>query len=457
MKLREALLMEFKALRVVFLALIAVSLLLTPILAEVTHAQAETAVTTALVVKIAPPWDTIDDGVKECVINALQVAERNNYALILEVDSYGGLLDAGFSIGDAIAASKVPVIAYVFDGKALSAASLIILPANVIALSPNAVIGDMQPIMYNPTTGQVTFVNESKIVNPVVTKAVSYAKLRGRNATAVELFVRKALTMTADEALKNHVADLIVNDFPDLLSRLKGYRVIDSGHTYVLNIRDIINYRCSVRARTISVFENPLISGLMMTLGVLGTLFAILSGKLPILPVAILFLLLGMLGSGFSPNLIAITFLVLGAILLAVELFITPGFGVLGISGIVLIALGVALSPVNIPAGTSPPPGYANELRILALTVGATLGAFTGFVLYKIIEVKRRKPSEFMPVEGMGRALDPLGPGRPGYVLVNGEYWKAVSDVEISPGEKVTVVGIDNGLLRVKPVRGSED
>ncbi|MCD6324090.1 MAG: nodulation protein NfeD [Desulfurococcales archaeon] len=449
--------MDGKAVKVVFLALILTAILATSLLVRSSEAQQGDVVTTALVVKIAPPWDTIDDGVKECVINALQVAERNNYALILEVDSYGGLLDAGFSIGDALATSKAPVIAYVYDGKALSAASLIILPANVIALSPNAVIGDMQPIMYNPTTGQITFVNESKIVNPVITKAVAYARLRGRNTTAVELFVKGALTMTADEAVKNHVADLIVNDFEDLLSKLKGLEVKDSGRTYVLQITNTLTYRCSVRARTISLFENPLISGLMMTLGVLGTLFAILSGKLPILPVAILFLLLGMLGSGFSPNLVAISFLVLGAVLLAVELFVTPGFGVLGISGIVLIALGVALSPVNIPAGTSPPPGYANQLRILALTVGAVLGGFTGFVLYKIIEVKRRKPSEFTPVEGVGRAVDPIGPGRPGYIMVNGEYWKATSDTDVSPGQRVKVVAMVNGVLKVEPVEGDRD
>ncbi len=428
-------------------AVIACSLVSTP-----TSAHTVT-INSALVVSIEPPWDTIDDGVKECVLSALNRAEAEGKALIVKVDSYGGLLDAGFSIGDAFASSRIPVIAYVSGGKALSAATLIILPTHVIALSPQAIIGAMQPVLYNPATGEITFVNESKIINPVVTKSLSYAELRGRNATLVEEFVKSAKTIDAQEAVKYGVADLIVSGMDDLLSKLRGMEVNTTSGTYILEISGVESYGCSVRSRALSLFENPMISSVLMTIGILGTLFALLSGKLPVLPVALLFLLLGLIGSGFNPNLVAVAFLIMGAVMLAAEIFVTPGFGVLGISGIILIGLGIALSPINVPAGTSPPPNYVSQLRTMALVIGGGLGAFIGLIIYKVVKLKRSKPTKFTPNGKVGRAVDDLGPDKPGFVLVDGEYWKATSDEEVPAGSKVKVVAVDGATLKVKKVR----
>jgi len=408
-------------------------------------------VTTAVLVEVTPPWDTIDDGVKECILNALKYAENHNYALILSIDSYGGLLEAAFSIGDAFARAKVPVIAYVSGGKALSAATMIILPANIIALSPNSIIGAMQPIMYNPTTGTITFINESKIINPVVAKAVSYAKLRNRNATAAKLFVVKSLVLTADQAVKNHVANLIANNLDDLLKKIDGVRVNTSTGTYVLKITNVEKYSCSLRARVLSTLENPMVSSVLMTIGILGTIFAILSGKLPILPLALLFLLLGLIGSGFNPNIISILFLVIGAIMLAIELFVTPGFGVVGITGIILIAVGIALAPANIPSGFNPPATYARDLQIAAAVIGGGLGALTGFILYKVIQAKRSKPQKFDPVGKIGKAVDNIEPGSKGFVIVDGEYWLATSDTRIDKGSEVIVTGMEGHILKVRP------
>lgn len=412
-------------------------------------------VTTAVLVEVTPPWDTIDDGVKECVLNALRYAESHNYALILSIDSYGGLLEAAFSIGDAFARAKVPVIAYVSGGKALSAATMIILPANIIALSPNSIIGAMQPVMYNPTTGTITFINESKIINPVVAKAVSYAKLRNRNTTAAKLFVVKSLVLTADQAVKYHVANLIADNLDDLLKKINGMHVNTSTGTYILRITNVEKYSCSLRARVLSTLENPMISSVLMTIGILGTIFAILSGKLPILPLALLFLLLGLIGSGFNPNIISILFLIVGGIMLAVELFVTPGFGVVGITGIILIAVGIALAPANIPSGFSPPATYARDLQIAAAVIGGGLGALTGFILYKVIQAKRSKPQKFDPVGKIGKAVDSIEPGGKGFVIVDGEYWLATSDVRVDKGSEVIVTGIEGHVLRVRP-RGTD-
>ncbi|MEM1796786.1 MAG: ATP-dependent Clp protease proteolytic subunit, partial [Zestosphaera sp.] len=187
--------------------------------------QASGVITRAVVVEIKPPWDVIDSGVKECFLDALSKAESEGKALIYLVDSYGGYLDAAYTIGDAVSNSKIPTVAYVSGGKALSAGTMIILPANIVALHPSAIIGAMQPVMINPVTGELQFVNESKIINPVVEKALSYARLRGRNETLVKDFVVKATTVNAEKAVSYRVADMIVQDLPTLLRSLYGYEV----------------------------------------------------------------------------------------------------------------------------------------------------------------------------------------------------------------------------------------
>ncbi len=404
----------------------------------------------AYLVSIAPPWGTIDEGVKECVINAIDTAEKEGKAVILEVDSYGGYLDAGFAIGDKIASSNAPVIAYVSGGKALSAATLIILPAHIIALSPHSIMGAMQPISYNPLTGSYVFVNESKIVNPIVEKAVTYAKLRGRNATAAELFVKKNLVLDAKEAVKEHVADLIAYDLNDLLRKIRGYVVNVNGRNVTLEITEVSTFSCGVRSRLISVFSNPMVNSIMMTIGVLGMIFAILSGKLPILPIPILFLLLGLLGTGFSPNLISLFMILLGAILLGVELFVTPGFGILGITGIIFLAVGVALIPSAAPTAFAPPPNYIQQFRVLAIGIASGLGTFTGFVIYKVVQAKRRRPTYFTMAGKVGKAVDDIPAGGEGFVIVEGEYWKAVSKDDIKKGDAVVVEGMEGTRLVVR-------
>ncbi|MCD6084102.1 MAG: serine protease, partial [Desulfurococcales archaeon] len=163
-----------------------------------------------------------------------------------------------------------------------------------------------------------------------------------------------------------------------------------------------------------------------------------------------LFLILGLIGSGFSANLASLFMIVLGAILLAVELFVTPGFGVLGITGIVFLALGFALLPAAIPPGFAPPPEYAMQFRVFAISLGVGLGLFTGVILYKIIEAKRRKPVIFELKGRVGRALDDIKAGSIGFVVVEGEYWRSLAEEDIPKDSEVIIVDKRGSLLVVK-------
>jgi len=436
--------------RKLFLYFIILTLTLALTQAVVKAAYAEKTLNTAVVLSIEPPWDTIDDGVKECFIEALAKAENEGKAFIYVVNSYGGLLDAGYTIGDAVRNSKTVTIAYVTSGKALSAATLIILPAHVIALHPNSIIGAMQPVMVNPTTGEVTFINESKIVKPIVEKAVDYALARGRNASLVSDFVWKAETINAEKAVKYGVADFTASSLEEALKVLENREVNVSGSTYRLKISNLEYYQCSVRSRLISILENYTVLNILMTIGVLGTLMALLSGKLQILPLTLLFVLLGLIGSGFNPNLISLFLIILGGALLAIELFVLPGFGIVGVSGVVLIAFGFALLPTYVPAGLMPSEEYLNMVRALVLTLTLVLGTFFGFVTFKLVKIRKKKPEPYGPIGKVGKALEDLKPGVEGFILLEGEYWRAISEEFIPKDGEVIVVGMVGSTLKVK-------
>ncbi len=403
----------------------------------------------AIIVDVYPPWDTIDSGVAECIVEAVRYAEENNIVLIMRVNSYGGYLDSAFTIGDAVYYSKTPVVVYV-ENKALSAGTLVILPADYIGLKKGSIIGAMKPVIIDPVSGQVVFVNESKILEPIIGKAKVYAERRSRNLTLVNEFIVNAKVVSSREAVEWSVADVEVSDFDEFLSVLDGLKIERGGVVYELKIKSVEEYSCSVRSRFISILSNTYLANILLTIGVLASIFALVSGKLVVLPLAVAFILLGLMGTGINPNLVSLFFILLGGVLLAVELFILPGFGIVGITGIILLLLGFTLLPMYTPTGIAPSESYVLMLRVFIIGLSVVFGGFFGIVLFKVVQVKRKKPISYTPIGKTGVAADPIGPGLIGYVKIEGEYWRAVSSEYISPGEEVVVVEMrEDGILVV--------
>lgn len=402
--------------------------------------DASRSINNALVVEVRPPWDTIDPGIAECVKEALEVAESSKSVLIISIDSYGGWLDSALAIGDAIYSSKVPVIGFVAGGKALSAGTLILLPTHVIALSPNSIIGAMQPISYDPLTGSVRYLNESKVLNPIIEKAVLYAEVRGRNASLVKAFITNNLVLSAYEAHKLGLSDLIVNNMKELINEINGREVETSVTTYTIDIRSYSYYTCSLRSRTLSVLTNSLVNTVLFSIGVMALIFSIASANLYAASLALVFLILGLIGSGFNPNLASLIMIVLGSLLLMLELFVIPGFGVTGIAGIVFLVFGILLIPTSIPATTALTPEQFAVFRITAIIIGG-IGAFTTTLIFtKLIKIRKMKKQLFSLEGKVGKAVDRLVPNSFGYVFVEGEYWLAKSEEVIEPGELIIVI-----------------
>ncbi|MEM4867062.1 MAG: NfeD family protein, partial [Sulfolobales archaeon] len=281
--------------------------------------------------------------------------------------------------------------------------------------------------------------------------AVYYARLRNRNTTAVEMFVTRNLVLTAEEAVKYGVADYVARDINDALKYISGKKVIAGSVEYVLSdFLRVEEYSCGIRSRFLSILSNTLLSSVLITIGIMATIFSISSGRLEALPLALVFLFLGLVGSGFNPNLISLFLILVGAALLSIELFLTPGFGILGISGIIMLSTGFALLPTGGPTYIAPDATFALVSRYAALGIGVGLGSLTAFVLYKVLQAKRRKVTLFELRGKVGRAVDRISAGGEGFVIVEGEYWKAYSDEEIEPNSLVIVVDRRENVLIVK-------
>lgn len=396
----------------------------------------------------------IDKGVEDYLDSAIARAEEANMPLVIILNTPGGFLESAMNIVWSIDKSRVPVIGFVEDGWAMSAGTLILVSTHVAAMAPGTQIGSMQPVAYNPATGSYEPVNESKLINAILEFLDQHAASKGRNETALRMFVTENLNLGPDEAVRYHVVEFVADDLGDLISKVNGSIVATRAGKYKLILNgSVVEYRPGLRATLLHALSDPMVSSLLLSLGTLILLFTLASGHAAFATIGVLLLLLGLAGSGFNPNIAAIALLVIGGILVLIEIN-TPGFGVIGGTGIVMLILGAALTPVS-PKGFAVTPSYANRFLYIIYALGGLMGGFTALVVYKVIQVRKRKPEIWTIKGARGRAIDPIGPGKPGFVVVEGEYWKALSDEPVKPGDEVVVVGKDGAVLKVKPASGS--
>ena len=405
----------------------------------------------ALVVSLKDTMSEVNYGSKICLEEALEIATKNNVPLIIELDTYGGLLDAAFEMSEMIYRADVPVITFVSGAKAYSAGTLILLSSHIAAATPDASIGAMQPVYYDPTTGKVTYVNESKIVNPIIEKVRMYTEERGRNFTVTRKFVTENLVLSGERAKELGVIEFVAMDLNELIQLVNG-RVVKlyGGREFKINIDGYEYYSCSLRAQFVSILNNPILNGILTSIGVLILVFSLISGHIAVSPLGLALILLGLIGVGFNINLVTIILLLLGSILLGVELFILPGFGIVGISGIVMLIFAFLLMPLTRPYAVGNPEEFWSSLRNFTIILGVCMISFTTFITYKVIKAKKMKPKVFGFEGKVGKAVDYIGPGKPGYVIIEGEYWKAESDEEIKPNEEVVATESKGFILKVK-------
>ena len=369
-------------------------------------------------------------------------------ALLVELDTPGGLLDSTRAMAGAILSSKVPIIVYVAPAgaRAGSAGFFLLESADIAAMAPGTNAGAAHPVIEFGPQPDATMTQ--KIENDAEAFLRSYVTRRGRNADAAEAAVHTSHSYTAQEALDQHLIDLTASNDWELLRALDGREITRlDGNKLVLHLAGvrIEQLRPGLRDALLGWLVNPNIA-LLFLVG--GALLIYLEFNAPgtIVPGALgtLMVLLAVFGLNLLPiNYTAVLLLAAALVLLVLEAKF-GGHGALAIAGIVCLTFGT-LTLVNAPVP---------ELAInpwVAFAVSAAFGSITVFLVRLAVRARRMK-ARLGPSALVGRrasAMEPLTPG--GHVLVEGEIWSAVASETVPAGAPLRVVGLENYLLRVEP------
>ena len=405
-----------------------------------------------LIVEIS---DTIDQSTVETVQESIGEAEnRNSQAIILLLDTPGGGLQETIEIWELIRSSTKPFIGYVYpQGSASwSAGTFILIGTHIAAMADNTIIGSAQPVEISFEGTRI--INDSKTINALVARLQERADIYGRNKTIVGEFITKNLNLNETQALEYGVIEFVSDSIDHLLDDIDGTIINTSAGNitlYTKNAEQIL-YSPSFKIQILKLISNPILTSLLMVLGIISLIIGIQSPGFGAEVFGVIAILLSLIGSGFSVSTLGIFFIAIGCLLLIIELFVIPGFGVVGIGGVICLIMGaVFLIPTYSNREWLISMEWTDTAIISVLVVIGLLAAFFVFLLYKILQIRQKKTSVGTFIGERAKTIDQITPDKPGYVRFKGEYWQAKSDTTIEPNTKVIISGKDESTLIVKP------
>lgn len=393
----------------------------------------------------------INPAVADFLSESIAGAQREGAAaLVVQMDTPGGLLDSTKTIVRDLLGAPLPVIVYVAPsgGGAISAGVFITLAGSLAAMAPGTNIGAAHPV--GPQGEDIGGDMREKVENAAVSMVKSIAQERGRNVEWAEKAVRESVSITEQEALELGVIDLIAGSVDELLREASG-RTVRLGQAEIVLALDgatVVTKEMRLKHKILNVLAHPNVAYLLMMAGFLG-LYVEFTNPGLLFPGVVggICLLLALTAFQVLPiNYGGIVLILLGIALLVAELFL-PSFGILGIGGLTAFVLGSLLlfdTPES-NLGVDPAIVYATA---------ATFGAFTLIVGYLVVRAHRRQPE--LGREGLiGKTAEVRrrigGAGAPGKVFVHGETWNARAAEDIEVGAHVTVVAVDGMELTVRP------
>jgi membrane-bound serine protease (ClpP class) len=376
---------------------------------------------------------------QEFVENAVDQAEDGDYAaVVLVLDTPGGLASSMRGIVKRFLASEVPVVVYVAPpgSSADSAGAVITMAADIAAMAPQTNIGSSTPISLSGE--DISADLRRKIVNDAAAYIGELAREHDRNVAAAREMVTKASNYGAREAKRIGLVEVVAPTLPALLNRIDGMKTVPKGLVLETAGAQIEDVEMSFWQRARDLLVDPNLITLMLSIGLIGIVVELWNPGL-IFPgtVGAISLILGLYGLQVLPVSLAGLFLmILAAAFFVAETFV-PTHGALTVAGAVMFVLGALM--LFDPAGEA----YQVSLPV-ALAIAATLALLLGFALTRVVRAARNP----VAVGTQGLVGDEGVVRREGMVQVNGELWQARTEdgSPLLPGEHVRVESVEDGL-----------
>lgn len=396
-------------------------------------------------------------------------------AVVLRLDTPGGLSESMRQIISRMLASEVPVLGYVAPGgaRAASAGTYILYAAQVAAMAPGTHLGAATPVSLGgstplplpgaPAPGKPASAGSTpsapaatgdaenqKVLNDAIAYIRSLAQLQGRNAAWAEQAVRGAATLTASEALDKHVINFIARDVADLLAQADGHVVEVNGHKLTLQLAgaSVREYAPDARTRFLGVITTPTIAYLLLLAGIFGIgLEALHPGAIFPGVAGGICLLIGLYALQLLPvNYAGLALMALGIGLLVAEA-VNPSIGLFGLGGVISFVVGsVMLMNTGVP-------GFAVNVGVIA-AIALSAAVLMGLIVWLVFRSRRSRVvtgDEGMLMD-IGELLEPLSAGGESWIMLRGERWRVHSATALPAHAKVRVTHRDGLLLQVEPV-----
>lgn len=400
-----------------------------------------------------------------------QATAQGSPAVIVRLDTPGGLLTSTRDMIHTILASRVPVVMYVAPSgsRAASAGTYLMYASHVAAMAPGTHLGAATPISLSPPgfpgspgpskpspdsdkkpDADTDATSVRKSINDAVAYIRSLAELRGRNADWGEKAVREAATLTATAALNERVADVIAKDIEDLLSQIDGRSVTTAAGEIRLESkgRGVVELKPDWKMQVMSAITDPNIALILLMIGIYGILFEFWSpGAIAPGVIGGICLIVALTALAVLPvNYAGLALLLFGVALMVTEAF-TPGFGIAGFGGIVAFAVGALF--LFDPAQSDIP--IAVSWQVVAGLAALSAAFFAGVMGFAMRA--RHRPVRTGAEQMIGSTGEVVSwTQTTGRVHVNGEMWEARSKQSFSKGQKVRVVGRTGLTLDVEVV-----
>ena len=368
--------------------------------------------------------------------------DRGSALVVIRLDTPGGLASSMRTMVKAILNSQVPVVVYVSPqgAGAASAGVMVTVAAHVAAMAPGTNIGAAHPVTAGGKDMEKTMTE--KVVNDMASYGRGIAQQKGRNAEWVEKAIRESVSITADEAVKKNVVDLVAANVDELLKLLDGREITLREGKITLKTEGLAKYRYQpgMRDRILQTISDPNIAYILFLIGLAGLYFelshpgAIFPGVMGAISLILAF---------YSFQTLPVNYAGLLLIALAIIFFIAEikvsSYGALSLGGLVSLTLGSIMLFEDLKV----------SLKLMAPTI-VLVGGFFVIVASLAFRAYRSKPASGMDglIGEIGLVKETIDPE--GRVFVHGEYWRATAREKIEADERVEVEGADGLILKVK-------